>query len=84
MDETTVINGTSNSCQQQTNAANVADAHVANATNTAKAKTQSLITRLATRFGVDTNKLLRCLTTQVFKQTDGGTLSNEELRSIFF
>lgn len=79
MDETKVINGTSNSCQQQTNAANVADAHVVNATNTAKAKTQSLITRLATRFGVDTNKLLRCLTTQVFKQTDGGTLSNEEL-----
>lgn len=45
----------------------------------AKAQTQSLITRLAAKYGVDPSKLLRCLTTQVFKQTDGATPSNEEL-----
>lgn len=45
----------------------------------AKAQTQSLIARLADRFGVNADKLLRCLTTQVFKQADGATPSNEEL-----
>lgn len=45
----------------------------------AKAKTQSLIVRLADKFGVDHNNLLRCLTSQVFKQTDGAAPSNEEL-----
>lgn len=45
----------------------------------AKAQTQSLIARLASRFGVDSAKLLKCLTTQVFKQSDGKTPTNEEL-----
>lgn len=48
-------------------------------TNEAKASTQSLILRLAEKFGVDSAKLLRCLTTQVFRQSDGGAPSNEEL-----
>ena len=45
----------------------------------AKSRTQSLISRLAAKYGVDAAKLLRCLTTQVFKQTDGSAPSNEEL-----
>lgn len=79
MNETTVINGTSASCQSQASTTGVPDAAASTTTASVKAKTQSLIARLATRFGVDPNKLLRCLTTQVFKQTEGATLSNEEL-----
>lgn len=45
----------------------------------AKAQTQGLIARLAGRFGVEPNRLLKCLTTQVFKQADGRQPSNEEL-----
>lgn len=45
----------------------------------AKAQTQGLIARLAGKFGVEPNRLLRCLTTQVFKQADGRQPSNEEL-----
>ena len=37
----------------------------------AKNQTQSLIARLATKFGVEPGKLLKCLTSQVFKQSDG-------------
>lgn len=48
-------------------------------TSAAKAQTQGLIARLAGRFGVEPNRLLKCLTTQVFKQADGRQLSNEEL-----
>ena len=47
--------------------------------SSAKAQTQGLIARLASRFGVDSAKLLKCLTTQVFKQSDGKTPSTEEL-----
>ena len=47
--------------------------------SSAKAQTNSLIARLADRFGVDSTKLLKCLTTQVFKQSDGAAPSNEEL-----
>ena len=39
--------------------------------NVAKAKTQSLVARLATKFGVEPGRLLKCLTCQVFKQSDG-------------
>lgn len=46
---------------------------------TAKAQTQGLIARLAGKFGVEPNRLLKCLTTQVFKQADGRQPSNEEL-----
>lgn len=45
----------------------------------AKAQTQGLIARLAGKFGVEPNRLLKCLTTQVFKQADGRQPSNEEL-----
>ena len=45
--------------------------------SSAKAQTNSLIARLADRFGVDSNKLLKCLTTQVFKQSDGAAPSIE-------
>ena len=45
----------------------------------AKAQTQSLIARLAGKFGVEPNRLLKCLTTQVFKQADGRQPTNEEL-----
>lgn len=48
-------------------------------TSAAKAQTQGLIARLAGRFGVEPNRLLKCLTTQVFKQADGRQPSNEEL-----
>lgn len=48
-------------------------------TSAAKAQTQGLIARLAGRFGVESNRLLKCLTTQVFKQADGRQPSNEEL-----
>lgn len=48
-------------------------------TSAAKAQTQGLIARLAGKFGVEPNRLLRCLTTQVFKQADGRQPSNEEL-----
>ena len=44
-----------------------------------KSQTQSLIARLAERFGVEPGKLLNCLTNQVFRQTDGKVPSNEEL-----
>lgn len=40
-------------------------------TSAAKAQTQGLIARLAGKFGVEPNRLLKCLTTQVFKQADG-------------
>lgn len=45
----------------------------------AKSQTQSLIARLATKFGVEPGKLLKCLTAQVFKQADGAMPTNEEL-----
>ena len=45
----------------------------------AKSQTQSLIARLATKFGVEPGKLLKCLTAQVFKQADGAIPTNEEL-----
>lgn len=45
----------------------------------AKTQTQGLIARLAGKFGVEPNRLLKCLTTQVFKQADGRQPSNEEL-----
>ena len=45
----------------------------------AKAQTQGLIARLAGKFGVEPNRLLKCLTTQVFKQADGRQPTNEEL-----
>lgn len=45
----------------------------------AKNQTQSLIARLATKFGVEPGKLLKCLTSQVFKQSDGAVPTNEEL-----
>lgn len=48
-------------------------------TSAAKTQTQGLIARLAGRFGVEPNRLLKCLTTQVFKQADGRQPSNEEL-----
>lgn len=48
-------------------------------TSAAKAQTQGLIARLAGKFGVEPNRLLKCLTTQVFKQADGRQPSNEEL-----
>ena len=48
-------------------------------TSAAKAQTQGLIARLAGRFGVEPNRLLKCLTSQVFKQADGRQPSNEEL-----
>lgn len=48
-------------------------------TSAAKAQTQGLIARLAGRFGVEPNRLLKCLTTQVFKQANGRQPSNEEL-----
>lgn len=48
-------------------------------TSAAKAQTQSLIARLAGKFGVEPNRLLKCLTTQVFKQADGRQPTNEEL-----
>lgn len=48
-------------------------------TSAAKAQTQGLIARLAGRFGVEPNRLLKCLTTQVFRQADGRQPSNEEL-----
>ena len=48
-------------------------------TSAAKAQTQGLIARLAGRFGVEPNRLLKSLTTQVFKQADGRQPSNEEL-----
>lgn len=48
-------------------------------TSAAKAQTQGLIARLAGRFGVEPNRLLKCLTTQVFKLADGRQPSNEEL-----
>lgn len=48
-------------------------------TSAAKAQTQGLIVRLAGKFGVEPNRLLKCLTTQVFKQADGRQPSNEEL-----
>lgn len=47
--------------------------------NNAKRETQSLLARLAGKFGVEPGKLLRCLTTQVFRQTDGREPTNEEL-----
>ena len=47
--------------------------------NNAKRETQSLIARLAGKFGVEPGKLLRCLMTQVFRQTDGREPTNEEL-----
>ena len=45
----------------------------------AKSQTQSLITRLATRHGVEAGKLWKCLTTQVFKQADGAVPTTEEM-----
>lgn len=45
----------------------------------AKAQTQGLIARLGGKFGVEPNRLLKCLTTQVFKQADGRQPTNEEL-----
>lgn len=48
-------------------------------TSAAKAQTQGLIARLASKFGVEPNRLLKWLTTQVFKQADGRQPSNEEL-----
>ena len=42
----------------------------------AKNQTQSLIARLATKFGVEPGKLLKCLTSQVFKQSDGAVPTN--------
>lgn len=48
-------------------------------TSAAKAQTQGLIARLAGRFGVEPNRLLKCLTTQVFKQADGRQPTTEEL-----
>lgn len=48
-------------------------------TNGAKAKTQSLVARLATKFGVEPGRLLKCLTCQVFKQSDGVVPTNEEM-----
>lgn len=45
----------------------------------AKAQTQGLIARLAGKFGVEPNRLLKCLTTQVFKQADGRQPTTEEL-----
>lgn len=48
-------------------------------TSAAKAQTQGLIARLAGRFGVEPNRLLKCLTTQVFKLADGRQPSTEEL-----
>lgn len=47
--------------------------------NVAKAKTQSLVARLATKFGVEPGRLLKCLTCQVFKQSDGVVPTNEEM-----
>lgn len=47
--------------------------------NTAKTKTQSLVVRLADKYGVEPAKLLKCLTTQVFRQRDGAVPTNEEL-----
>ena len=45
----------------------------------AKAQTQSLIARLAAKFGVEAGRLLNCLTKQVLKQPDGAVPTNEEL-----
>lgn len=47
--------------------------------NVAKAKTQSLVARLATKFGVEPGRLLKCLTCQVFKQSDGVVPTSEEM-----
>ncbi len=47
--------------------------------NVVKARTQSLVARLATKFGVEPSKLLKCLTCQVFKQSDGAVPTNEEM-----
>ena len=50
-----------------------------NALATAKIATHSVVVRLANRYGVEPLKLLRCLTTQVFKQNDGSEPTHEEL-----
>ena len=47
--------------------------------NVVKAKTHSLVARLATKFGVEPGRLLKCLTCQVFKQSDGVVPTNEEM-----
>ena len=44
-----------------------------------KTQTNSLMVRLAEKFGVDPVKLRNCLTNQVFRQADGKIPSNEEL-----
>ena len=44
-----------------------------------KSQTNSLVVRLAVKYGVNADKLLKTLTTQVFKQSDGSTPTNEEL-----